>query len=407
MADVRAFRAFRYDLGRVGNLSDVLAPSFGEIDPAMRQTLLQRSPYNVIRLLGHPPTPSGQISQVAHCLRDWQADEILVQDSARSLYVCHQDFVINGQPHTRRGVLARIRLDPFGSGRIQPLETLVPAEADDALALLRAVPMNVRPLLGLYPDPEGVVLQTLDQAVGRALPYQATDDDGVTTRLWPVHAHQEISNVIGMLGPKPIVLAAGHADYAAALRYLAERQALGEVHDDEAPAHFILMFLVGMSDPGLRLLPTRYQITDAPVVRAEQLAAVLGEHFEVEQVGTGDQALREIEELLEADTEQGMLGFGTADDVWQLARLKSPLIMESLLPERGSAYLQLASSVCLHLVEQRLPRGATGGPLRILLPPVTLSQVEQLASQRETLDCRLPFYPTLPAGLVFNSLRVH
>ncbi len=32
MADIRAFRAFRYDLGRVGALSDVIAPPYDVID---------------------------------------------------------------------------------------------------------------------------------------------------------------------------------------------------------------------------------------------------------------------------------------------------------------------------------------------------------------------------------------
>ena len=32
MADVQAFRGFRYDLARVGNLSDVIAPPYDVID---------------------------------------------------------------------------------------------------------------------------------------------------------------------------------------------------------------------------------------------------------------------------------------------------------------------------------------------------------------------------------------
>jgi len=36
MADIRAFRAFRYDLGRVGSLGDVIAPPYDVIDPPCR-----------------------------------------------------------------------------------------------------------------------------------------------------------------------------------------------------------------------------------------------------------------------------------------------------------------------------------------------------------------------------------
>ena len=36
MADIRAFRAFRYDLGRVGSLSDVVAPPYDVIDAGLQ-----------------------------------------------------------------------------------------------------------------------------------------------------------------------------------------------------------------------------------------------------------------------------------------------------------------------------------------------------------------------------------
>ena len=102
MADIRAFRAYRYDLGRVGALSDVVAPPYDVIDPALQQALYDRSPYNVIRLILNKEQPGdnerdNRYTRAAGFLRDWQADDVLVQDSARSLYVYHQDFEVEGR----------------------------------------------------------------------------------------------------------------------------------------------------------------------------------------------------------------------------------------------------------------------------------------------------------------------
>ena len=58
MAEVQAFRAFRYDLGRVGTLSDVIAPPYDVIDAALQQALYDRSPYNVIRLILNKEKPA-------------------------------------------------------------------------------------------------------------------------------------------------------------------------------------------------------------------------------------------------------------------------------------------------------------------------------------------------------------
>src|SRR5260370_27402404 len=103
MAEIRAFRAYRYDLGRVGALGDVIAPPYDVIDPALQQALYERSPYNVVRLILNKEEPTdieanNRYTRAAACLRDWQRDDVLLQDSARGLYVYNQDSEREGQP---------------------------------------------------------------------------------------------------------------------------------------------------------------------------------------------------------------------------------------------------------------------------------------------------------------------
>ena len=138
MADVRAARFYRYDLGRVGALSDVIAPPYDVIDPALQDALYARSPHNVIRLILNKETPAdteadNRYTRAARCLRDWQDEHVLAQDSARALYVYHQDFEVEGRTHTRRGFLARVRLEPFGTGRIYPHEQTLSGPKEDRL----------------------------------------------------------------------------------------------------------------------------------------------------------------------------------------------------------------------------------------------------------------------------------
>src|SRR5262245_50416896 len=114
MADIRAFRAFRYNLGRVGSLSDLVAPPYDVIDAGLQQALYDRSPYNVVRLILNKEEPGdndrvNRYTRAARYLRDWQIEDVLNQDSAPALYVYHQDFEIEGRRFTRRGFLARVR----------------------------------------------------------------------------------------------------------------------------------------------------------------------------------------------------------------------------------------------------------------------------------------------------------
>src|SRR5437899_4571077 len=119
MAEVQAFRGFRYDLARVGNLGDVVAPPYDVIDPALQQALYERSPYNVVRLILNKETPAdtandNRYTRAAQTLRDWTADGVLAQDSARCLYVYSQEFEVEGKRYTRKGFMARVRLEKFG-----------------------------------------------------------------------------------------------------------------------------------------------------------------------------------------------------------------------------------------------------------------------------------------------------
>src|SRR5206468_3960496 len=206
----------------------------------------------------------------------WLANEALRQDTARGLYVYEQQFTVEGQSFTRRGFFARVRLVPFGEG-VFPHEQTMSGPKADRLNLYRATGFNLSPIFGLYPD-EGEVFAKLEPLIRQAPPLEATDHLGVVNRLWLVTDQATIAAVLGRMGPKPIFIADGHHRYETGLQYLAEKRAAGDVADDESPANFCLMMLVGMSDPGLIILPTHRLLTGLPAMTSEELKAKLSPH---------------------------------------------------------------------------------------------------------------------------------
>ena len=323
--------------------------------------------------------------------------------------------------------MARVRLEPFGSGRIYPHEETLAGPKADRLELFQATEMNLSPVFGLYPDPDDGVMKQLQARVGRSLPLQATDHLGVVSRLWPVTDQHVVSAVTGALGPKPVFIADGHHRYETGLRYLQERRAAGET--DPAAASSILMMLVSMSDPGLIILPTHRIVSGFPALDADKLASILGKHFQTEKIGIGEKGARDAWESIEADGGQDLLGFCTSDDgVWQTARLRAPEAMAVLAPDHSPAWRGLAVSI-LHVAGAGSPpaggvgrqsgvqirpsaargdgRGdATEGRLVALVPPATMAHVEQIAGNLEKMPPKSTyFYPKLLSGLVFNPLK--
>jgi uncharacterized protein (DUF1015 family) len=132
MADIRAFRGFRYDLGSVGTLSDVVAPPYDVVDATLQQRLYDSSPYNAIRLELTRDEPgddeqNNKYTRAGNALREWVLANVVRQDTARGLYAYEQEYTVEGKTFARRGFMARVRLEPFGKGRSSRTSRRCPA----------------------------------------------------------------------------------------------------------------------------------------------------------------------------------------------------------------------------------------------------------------------------------------
>src|SRR3954465_13477197 len=101
MPDIRPFRGVRYDMAQVGALSDVVAPPYDVIDPALQDRLYERSPYNIIRLELNREEPgdgpsSNRYTRAARFLREWTRDGVLREDDHPALYLYSQTFEVEG-----------------------------------------------------------------------------------------------------------------------------------------------------------------------------------------------------------------------------------------------------------------------------------------------------------------------
>jgi uncharacterized protein (DUF1015 family) len=435
MPILQPFRGWQYDLGRVGALSDVVAPPYDVIDSELQNKLYSRHANNVIRLELNKAeagdTDQSKYQRAARLLKDWQQEGVLRAATTPALYVYHQKYTVDGQTHIRKGVLARVRLERFGEGTVYPHEETLPGPKKDRLSLMHATAMNISPVFGLYPDQNNTVQQKLDAAISRTPPVEATDHLGVVNHLWTVTDQHLLAEVQSLMHPKPVFIADGHHRYETALKYRDERRAKGEDLSEDAASNFILMMMVSMSDPGLLILPTYRLISGLAMISAPQLRYVLEPHFEVETVGQGEDGMRDCWDLVAAD-EQNLLGFGTvADNTWLTARLRDHALMDQLAADHSPAWRSLAVSR-LHvilldkLLNEKLPpqpgkpvcqyvhtlaevnhfMNHHEGQFTALVPPATMEHVAEIARSLEKMPPKSTyFYPKLLTGLVFHSLR--
>ena len=435
MPTVAPLRGLRYDPKHVGALSQVIAPPYDVIDSALQTKLYERHPANVIRIELNREEPgdsetSNKYTRAAKFLKEWREQGVVMQEPAAALYVYHQEFEVEGKKHVRRGVMARVRLERFGTGNIHPHEETMSGPKQDRLLLTRACKANLSQVFGLYPDPQGEVQALLDKAVAGQPPLEATDHLGVKSWMWPLTDEAVAAKVAGLMGPKPVFIADGHHRYETACNYRDEVAAAngGSLPPDH-PANFVLMMLVGMSDPGLVVLPTHRLFVQPSVATSAELAAKLGDRFATRPAGKGPAAAHQVWDEIEGENEQGTIGLYTAgDQVWTLARITPAgrALMDRVAADHGPAWRNLGVSILhrlvigellgakeiptpgyVHLVREVVEGLETGKyPLAALVMPATVEDIRKVSETGERMPAKSTyFYPKLASGLVFNPLE--
>ncbi|MFM9116138.1 MAG: DUF1015 domain-containing protein, partial [Planctomycetota bacterium] len=319
MPHIQAFRGLRYDLGHVGSLSDVIAPPYDVIDPALQDQLYKKHPANIIRIELNRDEPgddqtSNRYSRAARFLRNWRTEGVLQLESDPAIYVYHQVFQDGGREVVRRGFMARVQLERFGEGKIYPHEETHGAAKLDRLLLTRACRANISQIFGLYPDPQNAAQERLERAIVGQQPLQATDHLGVVHRLWVVTDVATITEVSALVDPQPMYIADGHHRYETACNYRDELIAAVGPLPASHPANFVLCMCVSMSDPGMVVLPTHRLFRGVTARTAEQLAEQLGDNFTTTNAGEGPAQAVAVWDEIAAAGRQETIGFYTAAD---------------------------------------------------------------------------------------------
>jgi len=448
MSTLQAFRGLRYDLGHVGSLSDVICPPYDVISSEFQDQLYKRHPANFVRVELNRDEPgddgqSNRYTRAARFLRNWKSEGVLFAEKDPAIYVYHQSFQHDGREYNRRGFMARCRLERFGEGQIYPHEETLSGPKADRLQLMKACKANLSQIFGLFPDPANEAQEILEAAIVGQTPLISTDHLGVVNKLWPVTDAAVISKVAQAMGPKPLFIADGHHRYETACNYRDELAANGNL-DSNHPANFVLMMHVGMSDPGLIVLPTHRLFRGLPAMTSDQFVAKLGNNFQCRIVGEGSDLAATVWDEIETENEQGTIGFYTAEDErWVLARITPAgrtkmgqvaadhsgdwqglgvsilhrLVIENLL---GAA--ELPKPKYVHSVAEVIEsldkgdsatRDATGVmgsggrfELAALVMPATVEHIRTISQHGERMPAKSTyFYPKLLGGLVVNPLE--
>ena len=426
MAYLKPFAALRYNTEKAGNIQELVCPPYDIISPQEREALLEKNPYNMVRL--ELPTGEDPYAGAKGVLDSWLEKEILKRDMAQALYIYEEEFldgVDHGETRKLKGFICRVRVEDFANGVVLPHEETLSKAKEDRLNLMKATNCNFSQIYSLYRDEEGVTGDRLERLTAATEPRYEFSDGLVTHRFWVVNDKLAIDAICQDFADRKLYIADGHHRYETAINY---RNYCRENHIWAPGSEYVMMMLVEMSHPGLVVFPTHRLVRDLADFNGEKLIQDCGEYFETQE----RQDLAAMEQVLRDQYDRGEKAFGfyQGGESWTLLTLRDLSVMEKILPEKSPASRGLDVSVLHNLVLERLlgidkenmanqknltytrSLGEALGSVQkgesvcaFILNPTRVEEIGAVAAAGEKMPQKSTyFYPKIITGLVINPL---
>jgi len=420
--EVVPFQGIRYNERVVGDLARVICRPYDVITPEQQRLYYAKSDYNAVRLEFPEPT-ADRYQRAAMTFREWLKQGVLQYDSESAFYLHEHEFKYSGRKMLRRGVIARVKLELWGSG-IFPHEETASKAKSDRLQLMQACRANFSPLFSLYQDSQRKIAPILygvaqeEPVVSSPAGQGSLPDPDEAHRLWAV-ADPEIKRGLGeLLSAQPIYIADGHHRYETALTYQQGRTKEQSLRASGA-FDYVMMELVEFSDPGLIVLPLHRLVRGILPSSLVNLVDRFRDFFDVEVV-----AARIDGWNLPVDSCLGVLGL--QPDSLAVLKRRQDIALETMMPDsRSQTYRALGVSILNHIVfdavlsqakdieiaytvdlketRQQIEEG--NYQLAFLLHPPQMEMIKAVADAEDRMPAKSTyFYPKLPAGLVINLL---
>ncbi len=442
MAEIAGFRGLLYNAPKL-DMSSVLAPPYDVIDDAGREVLAKQNDKNCVRIIIPQADEPGDAKYraAADLIQKWISEEVLVRDEAPAIYRYHQVFrhaELGEQEVVRRGFIAAVRLHEFDEGVILPHERTLKGPKVDRLKLWDATRCHLSQIFTLYSDPSGEVDTLFKDAEQEVPTIDGTTADGTRHLLWRVSDPKTLAQVKGCIDGKSLYIADGHHRYETMLALKSTLLAKDGAVSSESSAHFGMMFLANIDDPGLVVLPTHRMVHSVADFDVGGLRTSLAEFFVAEELplpadsaegglvirkaltkaagqGTSFALIIPGESratilTLRDDVDVKAIGLRGSKETLALdVTLLHELVLEKLLGIDRAAQEAKTNIDYIKDTQKAIDRcNAKQGQACFLMNATPVSQVVAVSDAGEVMPQKSTFfYPKIASGMVFNPVDVN
>ena len=439
------FKGLTYNFNLQPDFGSLVAPPYDVISEEEKEAYHQAHPSNVIRLiLGKKKMGDSdwdnRYTRAADHFERWQSDGTLIRATQPSVYVTSLEYDLkDGEgAHTRWGMGVLVRIEDEGSGTILPHEKTFSAHKDDRLKLMRACKAQLSQIFGLYEDPDNAILQTLRNAIDFPPPVAFDFEDGTRHRMWILQSRSLAEKIADAMSNKRIFIADGHHRYETARNFRNIMRTRHGARPANRSYEYVMMYLAGMDDDGLTILPSHRLIKEVPDFQLIPFLEKLKTWFQITElpflnINTSQECATLRKSLLEMGQDGSVIAFcHRKEDNVYLFKLRPSAIKEMgndipaslkkldvkvlsrLILQRALNFVEknLDNERLFHYesdMEKAISKVESGEyQMAFLLNPTKIDQVKEIAAKSLYMPRKSTyFYPKVLTGLVFNKIDPH
>lgn len=291
MVEVKPLNAIVYNQDKV-EMTDVIAPPYDVILDDYREELYKRSDYNIVKLILAKGSkdlsePNNRYDEAAKNFRAWLEAEVLVKlEKLCILYLLQKYTTEDGRKITRKGFIARNKIEDFSTKNILPHEFTMGGPKEDRLNLTKKCEANFSQIFMVYSDSKKQIENAVDLS-GKPF-IDVTDDQGVQNIVYKIDDEKTLALIEKVMADKTLLIADGHHRYETALNY--------SKINTNPQAQYVMSYFTNLDDENLLVFPTHRIITKwiEPYVLLEKVK----KYFDVSEFEFNGQNKNEVKTKL-------------------------------------------------------------------------------------------------------------
>lgn len=281
--EVKPLNAVVYNQDKV-KMEDVIAPPYDVILDDYRDELEARSDYNVVKLI--LANNSTNLDDKNNCYnvafenyQKWLSEKVLVKTEKPCILYLIQNYEKNGKKITRKGFIARNRIEDFESKNILPHEYTMGGPKADRLNLTKKCKANFSQVFLVYSDSQKQIENAIDYSQKPFI--DVTDDLGVQNIVYKIDDEKTLTLIENVLSDKTCLIADGHHRYETAMNYRNEmrKTVLNSIGNE--PWNYVMSYFTNLEDD-LLIFPTHRILTRS--IDKNDLLEKVKKYFDVEEI---------------------------------------------------------------------------------------------------------------------------